>query len=181
MDGYHNPTMQRYSVVVSPPDNIIEQVRQLKQQLQSVIGWYGSVNAWAHITFNVFQADAVMLQRWEKYTARFAAQQVSSPLLFDHTDAFPKGAFFLAPDEVSELLLLRMMKDFHQQAPLSATKSMAPHMSIGRRLGAGQLSEARALIREVTIRFVCTDMVLRRFNENRRQYDIYKRFPFGGM
>jgi 2'-5' RNA ligase len=172
--------LQRYAVAISPPDTIIEQVRQLKEKLRSVIGWYKSVNALAHITFNVFQADDLMLSRWETYIAVFAAQQVPVSLQFSHTDSFPNGAFFLAPDETSALILNRMMKAFHLQAPLPAMQSLIPHISIGRQLTPEYLSVARHLIREADIRFVCDNLVLRRFNKSRMQYDIYKRFPFGG-
>lgn len=172
--------MERYAVAISPPDPVIEQVRELKQKLRSVIGWYKSVNAHAHITFNVFGADPVMLNRWERYTAGFAVQQVPVPLQFIHTDTFPNGTFFLTPDESSARSLTHMMKAFHLQAPLPAKQSLTPHISIGRQLTPEYLSVARALIRETDIRFVCSDIVLRRFNNSRMQYDIYKRFPFGG-
>ncbi|MCF3108001.1 2'-5' RNA ligase family protein [Niabella sp. CC-SYL272] len=150
----------------------------MKQQLRSAIGWYGSVNAQAHITFNVFQAGAAELKLWERYTTGFAAQQQPLPLLFDHTGAFANGAFFLAPDVVSEPLLIRMMQAFHHQAPMPASISVKPHMSIGRRLSPLQLIAAQQLIPEVGIRFVCTGLVLRRFNNTRKQYDIIRHFPF---
>lgn len=172
--------VQKYSVVISPPDTVIDQVRQLKDKLRSVIGWYKSVNALAHITFNVFNADAVMLNRWESYVTEFAAQQVPVSLRFNATASFPNGAFFLSPDKASEQVLIRMMRAFHLQAPLPAKLSLAPHMSIGRQLTPEHLSIARALIREADIRFVCSDIFLRLFNKSRMQYDIFKRFPFGG-
>lgn len=172
--------MPRYSVVISPPDPVIEEVRQMKQRLRSAIGWYSSVHALAHITFNVFDAGDDDLARWEAYVAGFAAQQSPLAVRLDHTGTFSNGAFFLAPDDLSDLLLIQVMKVFHQQAPFPAQESVTPHMSIGRRLTAEQLPVARALIRETDIRFVCDNLVLRRFNETRKQYDIYKPFPFGG-
>lgn len=172
--------MSQYSVVISPPDPVLEEVRQMKQALRSAINWYSSVNALAHITFNVFEAEDDEIARWEAYVASFAAQQSSFAIRLDHTSTFSNGAFFLEPDDHSDLLLIQMMKAFHQQAPFSAKESVTPHLSIGRRLKPEQLPLARALIREVDIRFVCDNLVLRRFNEGRKQYDIYKRFPFGG-
>ncbi len=178
MSLFPNIDTVRYSVVISPPDAVIGQVRQLKQQLRQAIGWYGSVSALAHITFNVFEAGTEALQRWELYTAGFAIQQQPVYLQFPHTGTFANGAFFLAPDEDSDQCLIRMMQAFHLQAPLPARQSAMPHMSIGRRLSAAQLAIAQSLIRDTDIHFECRDLVLRRFNETRRQYDIYKRFPF---
>jgi len=172
--------MTKYSVVISPPDTVIEAVRQLKQQLRQAIGWYHSVNALAHITFCEFHAGTDTLARQEAYIARFAAGQSPVTLRFDHTGIFASGAFYLAPDEASGQLLGRMMKDFQLGMRLPAYKPPAtPHLSISRRLGATQLPVAGTVIGEVDISFYCEDIVLRRFNETRRQYDIYRRFPFG--
>ena len=72
------------------------------------------------------------------------------------------------------------MKTFHREAPSPANvKSATPHMSIGRGLKPEQLSAARTLIPEADIHFVCSDIVLRRLNKARMQYDIYRRFDFG--
>lgn len=175
-------SIQQYSIVISPPDAVIQQVQQLKQQLRSAIGWYSSVNAWAHITFNVFLADADALLRWERYTEAFAAEQSPVHLRFLRTDAFANGAFFLAPDAASEQSLVAMMQAFHRAAPIAgAQRPVTPHLSIGRRLRPDQLSIARTLIPGADIHFVCNDLVLRRFNPDRGQYDIYRRFGFAGM
>lgn len=170
--------MLRYSVAISPPDTVIEAVREMKQRLRGAIGWYNSVNALAHTTFNVFQAGSDALTVWEDYISRFAAQQKSVLLRFSHTGNFSNGAFFLAPDENSERLLVDMMQAFHRKAPLDAHQSMVPHISIARLLTLDQLAIARTLIPEADVYFKCSDLVLRRFNEFRRQYDIYRRFSF---
>lgn len=182
MTTLKHPQLFQCSVAISPPVMVIERVRQLKQKLRSAIGWYPSVNALAHITFNVFRSDAPALLQWEEYIAHFATQQSSGSLHFNRTDAFSNGAFFLAPDEASEHVLTDMMQDFHRPAPFSPTarQSLKPHISIARRLSTSQLAIARALIPAIDIRFVCNDLVLRRFNKSRKQYDIYKRFGFGG-
>ncbi len=171
--------MFQYSVAISPPDAVIQQIKKLKQKLQAIIGWYSSANAPAHITFNLFQSDACPDLRWETYIDRFALQQPPVSLRFDRTGSFENGAFFLAPDEPSRQLLVNLMKRFHRMSPLSRYQSTTPHISIGRRLTSNQLSVARLLIREVDIQFICRDIVLRRFNESRKQYDLYQRFPFG--
>ena len=171
--------MQQYSIVLSPPEPVLEQVKQWKQSLRAAIGWYKSVNALAHITFNVFEAGEERLAAWEAYLAAFVAVRQPVFLLLDHTGTFANGAFYLAPDAASELVLIRIMKDFHARAPERASVIITtPHMSVGRGLDAGQLAIAQALIREPRIGFTCNDLVLRRFNKDRMQYDIYKRFLF---
>jgi hypothetical protein len=43
-----------YSLVIRPPQNIIDYVAVLKKQLKDEIGWFGSANALAHLTvFNL--------------------------------------------------------------------------------------------------------------------------------
>lgn len=167
----------QYSVAISPPDSVIEQVRQLKQKLFTAIGPYGSAHSPAHISFDAFEIDHVaVLPYLEQRMAGFAAGQVPQPVVFDHLETFPaNGTFFLAPDSASESLLVRMRKIFRRKS----NKSFRPHMTIGRQLNPRQLSIAQALIQEADIRFSCNEIVLRRFNEVRQQYDIYKRFSFG--
>lgn len=170
--------MSGYSVAISPPDAVLEQVRQLKQQLRGAIGWYHSAGALAHLSFHLFHSDAGTLPNWEAYIENFAARQSPVFLQFDHTDSFVNGAFFLAPDEASEQILARMIKDFHRKTTWFPGEVVRPHMSLARRLKSSQLAVARKLIPEVNINFVCEDLVLRRFNPKRGQYDIYRRFPF---
>lgn len=172
--------MTRYSVVISPPEATLEAVKELKQRLRAAIGWYKSVNALAHITFNVLETGDTGLAAWEAYLAAFTATQHSLDLRFCSTGSFANGAFYLAPDDTSEQALTGMMTAFHTAAPETADiRVYTPHMTIGRGLDAGQLAIANTLIPAADIRFTCEDLVLRRFNPDRKQYDIYKRFSFG--
>ncbi|PSK89802.1 2'-5' RNA ligase [Taibaiella chishuiensis] len=173
--------MQQYSIVLSPPEPVLEQVKQWKRSLRAAIGcWYKSVNALAHITFNEFKAGEERLAVWKAYLAAFTAMQHTLYLRFGSTGSFANGAFYLAPDAASESVLIAMMKDFHARAPERASVTITtPHMTIGRGLDAGQLAIAKTLIPAADIRFTCEDLVLRRFNPDRKQYDIYKRFSFG--
>lgn len=139
------------------------------------------MNSWAHITFNVWESDEGTLGLWEDYTEQFAAIQYPVSLRFSRTGTFDRGVyspFFLAPDKNSEQALIEMMKAFHQKAPYPVYQSVKPHISIGRRLNPSQLATAQAVISEPDIRFVCSDLVLRQFNQKRGQYDICRRFPF---
>lgn len=176
--------MFKYSIAISPPDAVIEQVKQMKQKLRGAIGWYPSVGAQAHISFHSFNVGTHALSYYEAYIESFAGEQLPVSLQFDHIGTFDdkaadgKGTFFLAPDENSERSLARMIYNFHRKTPVTPGRSVRPHMSIGRQLNKNQLLIARKLIPDAEIHFVCDDLVLRRFNPKRGQYDIYRRFPF---
>lgn len=172
--------MLRYTVVVSPPIPVIDAIAAMKEQLKERIGRYPSCNSQAHITFNLFTGGGETLQKWEDYLAAFTAQCSPMSLNFNHTGTFENGAFFLAPDEASQAKLVNMMKEFHRSAPANHfAKSTTPHISIGRQLSRQQLDIARELIQDVSVSFMCKDLVIRVFNPQRGQYDIYKRFTFG--
>jgi len=174
--------MPLYSIVILPPETLIQQIAAMKQQLKSKIGFYHSCNSVAHITLNVFMGYEETLLRWERYISNFVRNRTNIPLCFNKTGHFVNGAFFLAPDEGSKAELLRIMKSFYAGFPAPAFgKSNAPHISIGRQLDQNQLTVAKNLISDVSLSFVCDSLVIRKFNEARQQYDVYKTFPFCGQ
>lgn len=171
--------MSLYSVVISPPEEIINEVAAMKQQLKNSIGRYPSCNSLAHITFNVFIGNEETLQRWERFVGNFVMSLLPMQLHFDKTGYFGNGAFFIAPDENSKIELVKVMKNFHKQFPAPAHgKSKEPHISIGRQLNEEQLAIAKELFPAANLSFTCDNLVIRKFNEERKQYDIYKRFDF---
>src|SRR5690606_1572223 len=68
-------SMETYSVVNHPPEEVIQKIAVLKKQLEDAIGWYHSVHALAHITFNVFQFRSSAISIWENYIANFVRYQ----------------------------------------------------------------------------------------------------------
>ncbi|HTG66540.1 MAG TPA: hypothetical protein VL859_09210, partial [Flavobacterium sp.] len=46
----------RYSLVISPSEEIIALVKTMKEELAKEIGWFHSKNSLAHITINEFMA-----------------------------------------------------------------------------------------------------------------------------
>ena len=173
--------MPIYSVAISPPEAVISQVADMKQQLKNKIGFYQSCNSLAHITINGFIGNEATLQRWQRYLTDFTANCTPMTLCFNRTGYFGNGAFFLAPDDESKVGLVGMMKRFHAGFPAAAFgKSTVPHISIGRQLNDDQLAVAKDLITNVDLSFVCDNLVIRKLNEDRGQYDIYKRFDFSG-
>lgn len=172
--------MPLYSVAISPPEPILDEVRSLKLQLKKNVNrHYPSVNSLAHITFCLFHGNEPTLNRWEEYLQLFCAHIDSFPCRLDRTGSFWNGAFFLAPDEASRTRLIHIMKGFYKAAPKFAFgKSTQPHMSIGRQLSAEEVAIARTIIPSVDLSFLCDNLVIRQFNEAIEQYELYKRYYF---
>lgn len=73
------------------------------------------------------------------------------------------------------------MKEFHQSFRYKTEiKSSEPHISIGRRLTPEQIEKAYALFEKPQLAFACDRIALRRFNPERRQFDVIEVFIFGG-
>lgn len=173
--------MARYSTAICPPAAIVEQVKVLKDELYSKIGWFGSRNAEAHITFNVFSANESELQAWTEHIAAFVKDCTSFEITLNRVDYF-KGshALYLAPDESALVFLNNLMKRFYSGLPHAGANSGNPHMSIARDLSPAHLEKALSLFgnRTFNIRFTVDNLAIRAFNPNRRQYDLYRRFYF---
>lgn len=105
--------LNTYSVVIHPPDHIIHAVAELKQRLENEIGWYHSVNALAHITFNVFRAKASVLPAWEDYLTDFSMHQEPISLGFDRVQGFSNGSFVLLANEQTDSRLKEVMSTFN--------------------------------------------------------------------
>jgi 2'-5' RNA ligase len=174
--------LSKYSIVVCPPFDHIEYVKGLKEELFRIIGWYSSSRSQAHITVVEFEADEVMLQRAISYLEIFCQKATSTKTNFTSFGIFPNGAFYLAPDTASKAELADLMRDFSNKFPLKAYKSTNPHMTIARQLSTTQLQVAKTLFEAVTpdISFEVDALWLRKFNEERKQYDLIVNFPFHG-
>jgi hypothetical protein len=170
-----------YSIAICPPDEFVMQGRLMKQALAEKIGWFNSKNSDVHITINVFNADDSELITWKNYLAEFCRQVVPFEIVFTRTASYPNGAFYLDPDPESKILLMQMMKQFHQQAPVLTEKtSVDPHLSIARRLKPAQLKVAQQLWPDDTffLKFHCDNIAIRKFDAKRKQYAVESRFYF---
>jgi 2'-5' RNA ligase len=175
--------MSKYNLAVCPPDAIVAAVREMKQVLAKHAGWFHSKNSEAHITINVFEADEEELAAWKNYTAGFCPALVPFKVCLVRTGYFDTGAFYLAPDESSAKRLREMLLEFHKNTPLEPTaKSEEPHVTIARQLKPGPLAIANGLWeREVfNLEFVCDHVALRKFDPEKKQYEVTDRFYFGG-
>lgn len=170
-----------YSIAICPPIYIIEQIRDMKNLLATKIKWYHSKNAAAHITFHNLLLDENELVILESFINNFCRTIYPFALSFTGFGSFPNGAFFLSPDEISSQILVEVMKKFLNDISLNVKQdSIVPHISIGRNLNPDQLAIAKELFsdQKVDINFLCEGLSIRRFNEQIKQYEIYKHFAF---
>lgn len=168
-----------YSLVIRPPSDIIEHVAQLKKQLRSEIGWFGSANAQAHLTVFNFDATPDELIIWNKNIRQFCSTIAQRNVVFDHFDAFVPRTFFIAPNEDSTIYLNNIIAGFSR---LIGEKPQAhAHISVARNLKNGQLAQARGLFEHTSVHFefACEGLTLRRFDYELKQYlHIMEKFPF---
>ncbi|BCY28928.1 2'-5' RNA ligase family protein [Flavobacterium okayamense] len=174
--------MKTYSIVIHPSEEVIEEVKQMKELLAKKIGWYNSKNSLAHITVNEFERDEKELEKIKvkltEITKYFHPQEVT----FESFNTFPNGAFFLAPNAESKQYLKQIMTSVNQKFPYpTKIKSNEPHISIGRRIQPEKIEIAKKLFGEnPNITFNCNTIALRVFNNKRKQFDIIETFPFLG-
>lgn len=171
---------ERYSVVLHPSSEVITEVKQMKEKLADAIGWYNSKNSLAHITLNEFEAAESELTNIRNHLNSICQYLQSTPAVFNRFDTFPNGAFFLAPADECKEPLKTIMKQFHLDFKYKTEiKSKEPHISIGRRLKPEQITKAYALLDLPDLFFLCDRIALRRFNPERKQFDIVEEFVFG--
>ena len=173
-----------FSTAICPPQSVVAQVREMKNLLASRAGWFGSKSADAHVTVNLFEADAVTLTKWEAFIEEFCSEQTAFDVMFVSTGRFANGAYFLAPDSKSKDDMNRLLSCFNNTSPFAElTKSTLAHMSIGRKLTQEQTRIADELWSTATfnISFRVDALFLRKFDPIRKQYSIYKRFGFAGI
>ncbi|MFT3796419.1 2'-5' RNA ligase family protein [Flavobacterium sp.] len=171
-----------YSLVIRPPQHIIDDVAALKKRLKEEIGWFGSANAQAHVTVFNFDATPDELFLWKKNIHRFCEAIIPEKVTFDHFDTFPPRTFFIAPNAVSMRYLNEIITRF---ARFIQEKPQAhAHMSVARSLKDGQLEQAKRLFgnKPIHFEFLCGGLTLRQFDNETKQYaHIVEQFPFIGQ
>ena len=171
--------MAKYSIVFHPSDAVIESVRELKQQLYDKIGKFPSKNSLAHITICEFDYGSDTYTNIAERLSIYAQYKKPFEVTFNTFDNYTNGAFFIAPDPESKTSLVKIMKEIPKviQFPVSH-KSTDPHISIGRQLNREQLITAYNLVTTIHLEFVCSGITIRKFNPERKQYDILENIPF---
>lgn len=168
------------SVIIQPNDEVISDVRLMKESLSSKIGWYHSKNSLAHITINEFETNESELEKIKRKLSTISRYLKTQEVIFDDFGTFPNGAFFLSPEADSKLYLKKTMQEIHLTFGYKThIKSSEPHISIGRKLSLEQIEIGIALFDKPNLSFPCDRLSLRLFNTERKQFDVIEEFLFG--
>lgn len=173
----------QYSIVILPPQEGIKYVADLKNELNAKIGWYNSRNAKAHVTICEFTADIDELERIINDLKEIASYETPQRLTFDGVDSYANGAVYLKPNAQTKAPLTELMVRVQKNLGITNQyKSKSPHMSIGRKMNEENVEIALNMFANAKLEFICNNLVLRKFNPNKKQYDIFlEDFDFLGL
>ncbi|NRF41841.1 2'-5' RNA ligase family protein [Pedobacter foliorum] len=173
-----------YSIAIYPFGSVMDEVRALKDELASLIGWYGSRNSKAHITIGEFEADLEgKLDSIKSQLRKLCETEFPLDLRFDHVGAYEKGTnsvICILPDNESETILKPLMKRIQKGLKVKLTyNSSNPHITIGRKLDEEKLSVANTLFKDKKIKLnFCCDRIVLRVREGNSQFLVIEEFVF---
>jgi hypothetical protein len=169
-----------YSIVVYPQAEVIDEVAVMKDKYAAKIGWYASRNSKAHITVIAFMADRYELAFYIKQIEKFCYSQKQQEVVFDQLSLskFSHAAVML-PNDSSKPYLSDLLKRLRRQLKTSQTiNGSNAHISIGRELSPAQIDLAENLYDNVSLKFNCDTVAIRKFDETKRQFEVIKIFKF---
>lgn len=172
--------MKKYSMVIYPY-TLVKEIMQIKQELKALVGWYHSVNAEAHFTICEFFADEDDLFQIKEEVTNLITKWRKQIIRFESFDSYEGGAFYLKPDEPSNIYLEELFKSIGYKVKAiipNAYVCTSPHLSIGRKLDKNKLSIAKKTFTSYASSFLCDGVVLREFNPNKRQYELKECIKF---
>lgn len=170
-----------YSVAFYPSEAVITQVKGMKELLSDKVGWFHSKNSVGHITVCEFKASDAIIEKVKQQLIRLTDGFEPVEVHLTSFGSYPNGAFFIAPDAVSKSHLKPIMKRINDTLVIkNLHKSDDPHLSIARRLTPDQIETAYRMFTEIDTHFLCESVVLRKFNENVKQFEVTDTFPFLG-
>lgn len=170
---------EKYSIAIHPSEEIIEDIKTMKEQLASEIGWYKSKNSIAHITICEFEATDDDLKKVYSELTKISAPISPLNVSTKDFDLFPNGAFFIAIEEDSKKSLRPLMKQYHNTLSVKTHHhSDTPHITIGRGLNEEQLVCAQNLFKSYQKSFHCDCIVLRKFDPIVKQFHVTEKFYF---
>ncbi|CAM3760516.1 hypothetical protein FSS13T_15620 [Flavobacterium saliperosum S13] len=170
-----------YSVAFYPSETVIAQVKGMKERLSDKVGWFHSKNSVGHITVCEFKASDAVIEKVKQQLTRLADGFEPVKVRLTNFGSYPNGAFFIAPDAISKSNLKPIMKRINDTLIIkNLHKSDDPHLSIARRLTPEHIETAYKMFTEIDTHFLCESMVLRKFNETIKQFEVTDTFPFQG-
>lgn len=170
-----------YSVAFYPSEAVIAQVKEMKELLSDKVGWFHSKNSVGHITVCEFKASDAVIEKVKQQLIRLSDGFKPMEIHLTSFSSYPNGAFFIAPDVASKSNLKPIMKQINDTLIIkNSHKSDDPHLSIARKLTPEQVKIAYSLFTEINAHFLCESVVLRKFNETIKQFEVTDAFPFQG-
>ncbi|TDE30609.1 2'-5' RNA ligase family protein [Flavobacterium ranwuense] len=170
---------KQYSVAIYPSDDIIALVKSMKNQLAKEAGWFHSKNSVGHITICEFKTTDKSIEIIKNQLVRLCDTLEPIEVCLNGFGSYPNGAFFISPNEDSKNSLKPIMKRVHESLRrFDLQKSNDPHLSIARRLTPEKLQKANRLFTEIDTVFLCDSIVLRKFDENIKQFFVTDTFKF---
>ncbi|PKB17990.1 2'-5' RNA ligase family protein [Flavobacterium sp. 5] len=168
-----------YSLVIHPPEDHLILIKTMKEQLANEVGWYNSKNSVGHITICEFKATETTIESIKNQIIKLCNSLTPVAVHLNEFGSFPNGAFFIAPDNDSKIDLKHIMKHFNKSLKIQdMKKSDSPHLSIARRLTPENLLKASQLFTTIDLHFICDSVVLRLFDENKKQFFATNTFLF---
>jgi len=173
--------IQKYSLAIQPNEPVLLRIKEMKQQLRRAIGHYGSANAAAHISLFEFELEEKRYPIVSSYYKKIIAGLAPFHIIFEGFDFFQHSTdstFYVKLEECSLQTIVNYCKQIKKASPyLLINKYNLPHMSVGRKLTKEGLDIACALFTEFNATDFCNTFVIRKFNNQRRQYDIEEVIP----
>jgi len=170
-----------YSVAIYPSEEVIALVKGMKNTLADKVGWFHSKNSVGHITICEFKASDAVIEKIKQQLVRLCDGFEPTEVHLNGYGSYPNGAFFIAPDADSKNNLKPIMKRINDALIIkNLHKSDDPHLSIARRLSSEQLVVAYQTFTLIKTSFIAESVVLRKFNETIKQFEVVATFPFHG-
>ncbi len=182
----------RYIIAIRPPAVMIAQVREMKLALRKAIGgFYNSVNSEAHITLFEFYAYDEHYPALLNKLSRAVGMLAPFDLEFQGFNHFATtGAFYIQLTNESSRSIIERCIQFRQTLSPEILSIHTegwtdmfetPHMTIGRRLRADWIETAYSLFDRFDAKFWCDSIAVRKFNDDRKQFDVIAELLMAAM
>jgi len=172
---------KQYSIAIYPSGAILDLVKSMKIQLAQEVGWFHSKNSAGHITICEVKATDTTIEIIKKRLSEVCDTLKPVEVRLNKFGSYPSGAFFIAPDEDSKNNLKPIMKRVQDSLrTFDLQKSDDPHLSIARKLTPEKQKRAIRLFPPIDVLFLCDSIVLRKFDENIKQFFVTDTFTFNG-
>jgi hypothetical protein len=172
----------QYSVAIYPSDSVIGLVKSMKLGLAKEVGWFHSKNSVGHITICELKATDTEIEVIKTQLSSVCNTIKPVEVYLNEFGTYPNGAFFISPDAASKNSLKPIMKRVQESLHnLDMQISDDPHLSIARRLTPKKLERAKRLFILIDVHFLCDSIVLRKFDENIKQFFVIDEFKFNSQ